>query len=427
MSPLRRRLFAWFAIAVFLVAATEVVLTAGGWQWGGWRQGFVRQGVIAISSSPRAVLLVNGQTEGQTPRRLTHLRPGVIDLELRLTGYQSWHRLIRIQPGQAEVIGPVVLFPAKPVITIIDRSTPTRFLVDARNQSIVQVAPLANGFDLQLVWPNNQPLGTLPVSPDRLALSPHLQLVVSSTGVETIIWPAGQPEDGWTVPLVEDVFWLSGSDSIVYGRQSGRLWQFDSVTKTQHLVGTATKAGPLGNEVWLATVSAEQTTIVRQSPFSTTAAIIIDECPGTCQVRSGSGTSLIIRQPDGSTRLVTLGLTGQAKSRSLGQTDQVFWSSTNEPPLWTRGVEIWTLDHNQQPLLLDRRSQPINQLVWVVPSHLLLVSDPEGLTISSVSSRQGRGVVFSAPLAPGQRVVTITVDRRTAVVADQAGLQAWRW
>ncbi len=427
MTDLARRLFAWCAVLVFALAATFAIIYAGAWRWAGWRQGFVRDGAIAITSQPRAVLFVNGQALGRTPQRLTHVRPGVVDLELRQDLMMTWHHQLRIEPGQARVIGPVKLFPATPTVKPLAVATGSSVLADQNRNVLFELRPQTDGVELRSLWPNQQDFGLIPFQPNQIALSPHRLVVVASDAESSALRSTDEAATTKILPHLDNIFWLPETDNVVYGLVSNQLMAYDLTTQSERRLGTADAAGPFGSDVWIATRSNEKTVISRVSPLSANGSTSLMECPGLCDVQSGPGARLIVHQANGLTQLLSLRVTGDPLIREIGRSDQVFWPNANQPPLWIRGVEIWTFDENQQPALLDRHSQPIQSVTWVDPPHVLLVEDQAGLSIMSVTARQGRGVAFSAPLNHDQQSLVLDVGRRTVVVSGMSGVETWTW
>ncbi len=426
MSPRWRQIFAATTVTVFVVVAAIVGVRAGGWQWAGWRQGFVPSGVIVVSSSPHATILLNGRAVGMTPRRLASLVPGVYTLELQGPGTSPWKQTIQVNPRVAEVIGPVILLPSHIKRKDLAPGAAASFITDTSRRIVFSTEDTATGVVLTEAWPEQEAL-TLTASsrPAEVSVSPHQQLAALSNQTETIVLPSRGLDETWTIPRLEGIFWLPGSDQVAYGRRNGRLLRLDEVTKSETDLAPALAAGALEQDVWWTTKEADQTVIWEQAPFSSSPAKEIFRTSGEFSVQSGPGRSLILHGQT-ETRLITFLLNGLTTITNLGPADTVFWPTANQPPLWIRGVELWTLDHTGQPQLLDRRSVPPQLAAWMEAPDIVTLVENQTLTIMSVSSRQGRGVILSVPLATAE-LLTLTADHRQAVVTTATGLQLWTW
>lgn len=426
MTPRSRRLLAWLFVAIFVVGAGFVIAQASGWQWSGWRQGFVRSGIVVMTSSPKATIYLNGKAQGVTPKRLGHLAPGLLQLELRAQGYQNWSHVVRIQAGQAIVIGPVTLLPATPAVTRLDPEN--SYLLDHDGQRLWSMTPRADQLAFTQIWPGRSTF-TLPSAtiPSAIAVSPH-QHVAVAWNTSTTIYSLTDTRQSWAVPSLDTVWWLPSSEAVVYGLHDGQVYQFDTVTQTATPLGAATQAGPLKNDVWrLVQDTTGVWTVVRQSTFGTSPSVTVATCISRCYVASGPNDSLIIREENGATTLLTWTIVNQLQPRSIGTTTAVFWRNANDPPLWLNGTEMWTWDDEQQPVLLDRHAAPVTQLAWLVPGHILVVADAESLTISSVSARQGRGTLWQEALPADTTVSAIAADGRSAVLQGSSLTQVWSW
>lgn len=426
MSPRSRRFFAWSSAVVFLVVAWQVVVYAGGWQWAGWRQGYIRSGVVVVSSSPRANLSVNGRTVGVTPKRLGRLSPGLWRLRLEAKDRVPWEHVVRVEAGQAIVIGPVTLLPTTPKITPL--SPAGTILLDQDGQRAWSVELQGTTTNFVQVWPEHTNFSLpLTTAPERLAVSPHQLLTVTWAGSTTTFFSPLANAGPWEVPAIDDVWWLSSSEVVAYGRRDGQLYQFDAVTRTATLLGPALEAGSLNTDIWRLVPSGPTWNVVRQSPFGSGVPTVVTTCLTLCQVSSGPNGNLIVRETSGATSLITFSLTSQTQVQNLGTTTDVFWTSSAEPPLWINGTEIWTVDNHHDPLLLDRHPEIIRQLGWLSASHLLTVVDADALTVVSVSAKQGRGIIFHQALPPTIKTLVLGPDRHSALLLGTDLAETWKW
>ena len=107
-----RRIFVISIVLVFLIAAGCVAPQAG------------QKGTLHFSSSPPgAGIYLDNQYQGTTPSTLTGVATGNHTLELRYQGYENWHSLVTVSPGESTfyaALAPSVQSVTVPIVSITE-------------------------------------------------------------------------------------------------------------------------------------------------------------------------------------------------------------------------------------------------------------------------------------------------------------------
>lgn len=105
--------FFWLVLIVsFLFFAGVVHLKANGWQFNYRTFGLVKTGMIALNGQPgNAQIKINNKVLNKNlPIKIRNLIPGNYEVELSLSGYQSWQKTIQVLPGRVSSFEKVILF-----------------------------------------------------------------------------------------------------------------------------------------------------------------------------------------------------------------------------------------------------------------------------------------------------------------------------
>ena len=117
MKRVYRRLLFFLSTVAFLTAAPLVILYAIGYRTS-LNADPLPVGVVLLESTPRrAEVVADGQRVGTTPRSITGLPAGEVELEVSLAGYQPWRKRIFVEPGRATEARDIRLFPENPEVT----------------------------------------------------------------------------------------------------------------------------------------------------------------------------------------------------------------------------------------------------------------------------------------------------------------------
>src|SRR5690606_26305273 len=111
-AHVRRLFIGYFLVGVAIaLASTIMVILSNGYDLDRKTGKVIQNGLIfAASGSVDSTILLNGQAQGQTDKRLTV--PAVkYNVEFRATGYVSWKKTISLIGGGIERLSYALLFP----------------------------------------------------------------------------------------------------------------------------------------------------------------------------------------------------------------------------------------------------------------------------------------------------------------------------
>ncbi len=428
MTLRARRWYYSFAILVFLITAPLIVATASGWRWGGWNRGFLSTGTMVVTASPRAEVTLNGQAVGTTPKRLNGLTPGIYRLGVRRVGYTPWDQLVKISAQTTTAIGPVQLFRTPLVDSPISPGTYDRWFVDATQTNVAGWRASELGGQLDLLWPRQQlAIAVLPSEPAWFALSPRQQHVAVGLAEETRILALDETSEPWSLPAGEQIEWMSSSDNIFYRLEGGQLVAYDELARSRASIEPASSFAVTGESLWL-TVASDDLTEVRQRFNAPAAASVWLTSLDHQWLIVGQTSRAIFLAQDGEGVLVGLNrLTGRVQAQPLNGLTSTPASQPDDRPVWFNGIDVMTLNDDRQPTLLLRPSRSLRQAAWIDPGHILATLDTDQLTIRSVSSRQGRGVLLATTWPTGSTPLLLDAERQSALVVVDGKLRRLSW
>lgn len=433
MSQFSRRVYYLSAFLLFTVLAPLLLAWTSGYRWENLRSGFVSTGAIVVYSDPKAALYINGQLRGNTPIRLSHASPGAYTLELRKEGYGAWSHALRVTPNTAQVIGPVFLYPEFFSSTSIIHPLNSSVLVTANQQNIFSMVKDADVTTIKPVFPSDTTVSySLPFTPTTSFVSPDGQSVVFQTSDRTVFINRKSPVVFWDIGRVDSVTWDSSSSSILYGIQKGQTKRFDYVTRQIIDLGTATSVSIISDRLWSTNTAGTLTTVTRKHTFGQlnpeTVAVLdgawklVNDMPNISLIQNTSTREIL--------ELTIDPLTNQAQSLSFGPVDRLWWPIRGQKPLWLNGTDLYTLNDQGQPMIIDRLARLPSVVRWVDVGHILAIGDDRSLSIRSISSRQGRSTLLERNIEQPGQVLTIDPDAKTAVVETSdrpRQLAEWRW
>lgn len=432
MSLTLRRLYYLTAIVVFIVVGPLMVAWTGGYRWTGWPSGFTRTSSLAVFSTPKAELVLNGKSLGLTPVRLSHLAPGRYTIELRQTGYGSWRHEIRLLSSVAQTIGPVQLVASDFTSQPVDTGDSTLVTSGPSLDTIVSAKPVAGQWLARRVWPKPMTSATvLPWAPLFVQTSPAGVISLYQGAKQTAIVTTAPPIT-WLTDRLSDPQWVAGTDTILYGLQAGHVVRLDTLQQQAAEFGLATSFRLATGTIWMTQTTASETTVLKQRAFGQQVPDVVMRLPGAWWLTSSPADTLLIKeQASGNlTELIVNAISGQVSTRSFGPVDGWWWFKTSEPPVWQRGAELLTLDGQGHEQLIDRTSVGISQAAWFIPGHILLTFDGQQLVLRGVSDRQGHGVILARQFTPPASLLGLDLADRQAVIQTSSTpllLSAWSW
>lgn len=409
-------MFYSLATVVFLIAGPTLLAVASGYRWAGVGRGFIKTGALFISSVGRAEVRLNGQYQGTTPKRFTHLTPGVYVIELDQADAAPWQKIVRVAPEVATVIGPVALFPAQFRSQQLDTKQTQAIVSDSAAGVAIRVSPENQDWIATDLWPETTVSATLPQQPETLLVSPHNQLRLWQLPDHLAVQRLTSSAAPWLIERLTNIRWDPNSDQVFYGQDGRSIYRFDALAQTRTLLATADSFSLANDELWTVEHQATITLLARQALFGQAAAQPATTLPGQWDlVRNPTGVILLRRLTDGLLAEYRLTASGPVL-RPLGPADDWWWSNGDESPLWQRGVELSRRTADGQSALLDRGSAPYTNVSWLVPDHILLTFDGRRLVIRSVSDRQGRSVLLQQTFDQDQRLIVFDRGRRIVIL-----------
>ncbi|MBI5466646.1 MAG: PEGA domain-containing protein [Candidatus Kerfeldbacteria bacterium] len=429
MTVRARRIYYSLATLVFLIVAPILLAIASGYRWIGLEQGFVKTGALFITATSRAEVFLNDQPMGSTPKRFTHLRPGIYQVSVRQNGLQSWERLIRVSPDVAEIIGPITLFPAAFQRANIDLKGATGVLADPVGNRIIGWQRQSTGWLSRDLWPSTDRLIQLTSQPTAVHASPHDQIrLYESIGEVAVVQTTGNQI--WTLAPFTALRWSQTSDHIFYGQRLSQVYRFDALAKTETALTTGLSYSIQNDSIWSSTTVGTVTTIYQQAAYGQASSQVVTTIDGDWRFIDGPPNTLLMqRQSDH--LLAELRQTASSPVlRSFGQADDWWWSSVNEPLVWQNGLELSMRLSDGTNTLIDRSGAITTEARWVSPEHLLLTLDQRHVTIRSTSQRQGRSTLLSQAFDADVTSMMFDRTQRLIVTVSQEPtpmVTAWSW
>ncbi len=117
MEKLKRAIFFWTLVLIFIITAPAIVMYAKGYRFDFSRGVFVHSGTISIKSNPQDIQIsINGKTEGaQSINRINNsynisgLLPNNYAISASAEGYQTWSKKTDVHSGLASEFWNVIL------------------------------------------------------------------------------------------------------------------------------------------------------------------------------------------------------------------------------------------------------------------------------------------------------------------------------
>lgn len=426
-APIR----SWFtvlAVLVFLGLAPVLLSRAAGYQWGGWQLGFTKSSALTILSSPRSSIYLNQRLVGTTPKRIGNLPPGGYQITLTAETYGSWSKFISIRPGQALEIGPIILLPDRFSVKTLTVPAESRWLNDPASERFFSVQkqvpiwlirPWLPESEEKAWWSANAPTA-IQLSPDR-----RWALVSSDNHVQVFSRQASQP--AWTLDTLTNISWDDRSNGIWYGLRDGWLHRLDMNTQTDTKVAQVSSYHQHQGLVWYTSLNSGQTVLQQASPSGQIQTLM--GWPEPWAIVAGHKKQLVLRRVDsGQSQLWSISAFNvPGLPLDMGRTDRWYWEDGRSGILWQDGVSLKTFDQRQKVTLLDRGPEVLTKVQWLTPKHLLISVDDTSVSIRSVSSRQGHGVLLNQSLPPGGQVTFIEPNKRRLWVATHDRVETWSW
>lgn len=119
--PLRRQLFFWVTILLFLIIAPAFVFYTAGYRWNPKKGIIERNGTLILDTTPSdATIHLNGQLQEKgTPVTIKNLSPGTYQIDLSLEGHHAWSKTLQVLPERVTFANNIFLWlDAKPSLVL---------------------------------------------------------------------------------------------------------------------------------------------------------------------------------------------------------------------------------------------------------------------------------------------------------------------
>jgi hypothetical protein len=231
----------------------------------------------------------------------------------------------------------------------------------------------------------------------------------------------------WTTPVIDTPTWSTDGSRILFGRYRGNLIRIDTAARTIEVGDPITSLAVSGGKLWLTTTASDGSTMVSRRDFSTTAYLnlvlglaetwtFLPTNPGLLVLRAtktGEGVKIVNRSGLGYT------------TKSLGIINRVLSDRSNQPLVWTDGLEVNYLDPKNQPQLIDRLAKGVVWAEWFHSPDVMAISDGSQVTVYSIATNTVIKIIARQSLPTGARIISQLPTGNGFWY--QANNQVWRW
>lgn len=381
--PIRLGLLIFF-IAAFLIISPLLILYTAGYRYD-WHNGlFNETGAISIDIIPKnASVYVNGlRLKGRMPIRLKNITPGKYDLRLGAPGYYDWQKTVEVKNQETLYIKDIQMV-QKNKSTLLTKGAVERlwlspngrflvytvataeknkiFLRDTATNEITFLVDLPKDAATEVQWAKENNYFALYTTP-----APYKTVALIDAGK-----PAGAPLDlTKKIPSIAKLHWLGSSDPELYAESASAttsLYSFRVATAESTPLPTSTYADWFvdGTSLWTITLNT-----------STREWHILQDVLGGTKTFSLLNANTQVFSPQTKWELLTV-YQGQALVRQghdeikiiTPQTsfsvpaEQFFISPHNNWLLLWSPRELWTYAIGEEPRLLNRSGEHLEQVV----------------------------------------------------------------
>jgi hypothetical protein len=434
MRLIYRRLLLLLSICIFFLVAPLVVLYAIGYRYSPTAPKPVSVGVVLLSTLPsKAQVWADNVYAGKTPRALSNLMPGSVDVRIQKDGYRDWEKHVPVEPARATTLNTIRLFPTH--IAAVQLASNVSLMQLAPNKKLLAVTDTKNqvsvldGDGVSVVAPVK-----LKGQPSELIWSPDSSSLLLHTGEAWDVLPVASL--GQITPLPQ----LKSAGTVMWDpRSPGR---FLAISASQALVAAHSNSpivtpllrgvedvavGSRGAYVLLTDGSVEQIdfqgNVVERLP--------ILEGKKVSQLRVSAKDELAVLTEDQGVWM--RGQDGNWKAISQ-QTRDAIWSSSglvlllqtaaNELSVYTSSDNFQYLppDHVQ---LITRLSSPISHLQWLSSDTHVLYQLGDQIAVSEVDARDYSVQTILDSTNTGNAMTAVGADSEALYYIKKQGASTW--
>jgi WD40 repeat protein len=396
MKKINRQLLLFTSAVVFMALAPLVVFYAMGYRIGIDANSELSVGVLLAETTPRrAVISVDGEEIGTTPRSISNLRPGEVTVNLSKDGYQSWQKRLVIEPTAVTDLQHVRLFPLEPPRQVLLNNV-TLFSLAPNRRLIAAVADN----QLHLIDEEGTPI-IPPVSitgpPEWLLWSPDSSSILLHDSAHTSLLNivAGQTKPALVAALrgASDITW----DPRIPGRilavtPAGSLEAYQSTTgiltqlaNNVHTFAVSTR------DIFVVEQGQKQITVlnlqgqhVRTLPLESSVSRLTATPSGDLAVWDAAGTVSVITDQ---TQLQPVST--NAKRAGFSPDGQLLYVQTDDTSLHVFNIGDRRLPYIplEKLSLVVRLTSPIYDAQWFAGGHHLIYQVDDEIIISEIDTR----------------------------------------
>lgn len=167
MEKLRRRIFFWTLVALFLVVAPAIIMNARGYRFDFHRGVFVHSGSIMLKTNPQDFnAYVNGELETSkkinrinNSYTLTGFVPGAYEIAIGADGFQTWTKKTDVHSGLASEFWNILLVRKDYARAALETRGLDNFFVSPKNKNIALVKNTGAGVDMRILNISSKTIG----------------------------------------------------------------------------------------------------------------------------------------------------------------------------------------------------------------------------------------------------------------------------
>lgn len=159
MEKVKRMIFFWALVVLFLITTPIIVFNARGYRFDTDRGVFVYGGAITLKTNPQAVnVSLNGDTTDSkklnrinNSYNITGLLPADYNIEISAKGFQTWSKKIDVHSGIASEFWNVLLVRDNYIKTEIETKDIEKFFISPKNKFLTYIQKNSTGFTLKVM------------------------------------------------------------------------------------------------------------------------------------------------------------------------------------------------------------------------------------------------------------------------------------
>jgi len=138
MSHIIRRLIFYGFCILFVIIAPCILLYAQGYSFDWQKKTLIQTGALYIKSQPKnAIISVNDKIIRKTPCLIKHLKPNQYEVTVKLNGYYSWQKTLRVDSNLVTEAREILLTPQSSILELLPVPLSDQFKISNSGQQII--------------------------------------------------------------------------------------------------------------------------------------------------------------------------------------------------------------------------------------------------------------------------------------------------